>query len=306
MKTHTREEREEAKKKLPEPVRDFLASPTLTTLHVGIQKKHNLDLRQLMLFADIVNVTLMGLEPESALETSLHQAIHELSNEGARELVADINDRVFKEAKRRIQESIPEPSVWSAKPAAQPALSEEELSDNKRRELIDTMRDDDPELIAAYEHDAKAVEEKRKADDEALAEALAQAAKDPVIKEEEEDNEEGEEGEETAVSTTPAPLPSVALEKLTAPATAKAEPVTLTQKTNGIQRLTLPVQEPVLGPVNPTPIQAAPAVTPPPATPPAPVVPPPSAPSAPATNPHETNQAPRIYKGTDPYREPIE
>ena len=68
---------EEAKKKLPKPILDFLRAPELTTLYVGIKDKLKMNLRQLMAFAEIVNVTLMGLEEEHALETNLHQWLPE-------------------------------------------------------------------------------------------------------------------------------------------------------------------------------------------------------------------------------------
>ena len=98
--------------KLPKPLFDFLGSQTLTALYLGIGRKLELNLRQLMIVNDVANVTLMGLEPESAMETNLHQGLPELSNEKTRELVADINDRIFKEAKRRVRENIvtPEPT----------------------------------------------------------------------------------------------------------------------------------------------------------------------------------------------------
>lgn len=113
MKPHTKEEKRLAIEKLPKPIFDFIGSTTLKNIFNGIQKKSELNLRQMMIFTEIVNVTLMGLESETALETNLHQWLPELSNAAMRELVNDINDRVFKEAKRRLQENItnPEP-LW--------------------------------------------------------------------------------------------------------------------------------------------------------------------------------------------------
>ena len=112
MKIYTIEEKNEARKKLPKPISDFLGSEILTKIYLGIGKKLNLNLRQMLAVSDITNVILMGLEPESVLETSLHQWLPELTNEATRELVADINDRIFKEAQRRLRERITEPEPF--------------------------------------------------------------------------------------------------------------------------------------------------------------------------------------------------
>ena len=108
MKTYSRQEKETAKQKLPPALADFLDAPVLPKLYLGIRDKMKLNLRQLMVMCEIANVTLLGLEPESALETNLHQYLPELSNADMRELTADLNDRVFKEARRRVQENVRE------------------------------------------------------------------------------------------------------------------------------------------------------------------------------------------------------
>jgi len=108
MRTYGIKEKEGAKEKLPESIRSFLNSEVLPKIYIGIKDKLKLNLRQLMLFAEVANVTLMGLEPEHALETNLHQYLPELSNAEMRELAADINDRVFKEAQRRLRENVVE------------------------------------------------------------------------------------------------------------------------------------------------------------------------------------------------------
>jgi len=164
MKTYSVEERTEAKKKLPRPVLDFLLSPTISNIYVGMQKKHNLDFRQLVLFCDVTNLTLMGLEPQSALETNLHQAMHELSNEGTRELVADTNDRVFKEAQRRLRENISEPSIWSEEITA--PESPEQKAKFTELERVKNMEDDDSRLQELYKKDEKAELVRKAAEDE--------------------------------------------------------------------------------------------------------------------------------------------
>lgn len=109
MKAYSRDEKDAVKENLPKPLVDFLGSEALSNIYIGIQKKFKFNLRQLMLMAEVANTTLMGLEAESATETNIHELLPELSNETTRELVADINDRVFKEARRRLQENITEP-----------------------------------------------------------------------------------------------------------------------------------------------------------------------------------------------------
>lgn len=109
MKTYSKEERVEAKDKLPKPVRDFLSSNTITEIYDGLIKKNHLNLWQGSLMSKIANLTLLGLEPMSALETNLHQALPELSSATMRELVNDLNDRIFKETSRRLRENITEP-----------------------------------------------------------------------------------------------------------------------------------------------------------------------------------------------------
>src|SRR3989344_5230232 len=165
MKIYTAEERTEAQKKLPNPIVDFLLSSTLTNIYLGIQKKHRLDFRQLMLFCDIANLTLMGLEPQSALETNLHQVMHELPSEQTRELVADLNDRVFREAQRRLRENILEPSVWS-EDLRKPELSAEEKIARKEYERVENMDDDDPRLQELYKKDEEAEQVRRAKEDE--------------------------------------------------------------------------------------------------------------------------------------------
>ncbi len=108
MKTHTREEKEEAKKKLPKPISSFVGSESLSNIYLGIMGKLKLNMRQLMVMCEISNLILMGLEDEHSTEANLHQYLPELSNADMRELVADLNDRVFKEAQRRLRENIVE------------------------------------------------------------------------------------------------------------------------------------------------------------------------------------------------------
>lgn len=111
MREYTPEERREARTRLPAPIADFLGSNALNVIYIGIRDKLRLNLQQLMIVSDIANVTLLGLEPEHALEANLHQYLSEMSNADMRELVADLNDRVFKEAQRRLRENVLEPKT---------------------------------------------------------------------------------------------------------------------------------------------------------------------------------------------------
>src|ERR1700682_5291600 len=112
MKTYSEEELQQAKQKLPKPTRDFLTSKTLSDLYLTFTKRHTLNISQLMGVSRIVNLTLLGLEAESAIETNLHQEIHTLTNQQTQDLVEDINTRIFKEARRRLTENITEPEEW--------------------------------------------------------------------------------------------------------------------------------------------------------------------------------------------------
>ena len=151
MKNYTRDEYIEARKKLTKPVNDFFDSKELIAIYRGIFAKYKLNFNQSGLVSDIANATLMGLESETVLETNLHQALPELSNAATHELVADINDRLFKEARRRVQENIvaPEP-VWDEeelgkKPAENdpPLISDEELDKLAEKEKIEGWKDPD-------------------------------------------------------------------------------------------------------------------------------------------------------------------
>lgn len=173
MKKYSPEEVKKTLEGLPQPLKDFAGSETLTNIYVGIQEKHHLNLRQLAALADATNMSLLGLEPESALETNLHQLMHELPNAVTKELVADINDRVFKEARRRLTENILEPSTRGAGDQ-ESNLSAEDQEEARRRELIMTMREDDPEYIAALKHDEEAQKKKEEAYQAELAAARKQ------------------------------------------------------------------------------------------------------------------------------------
>lgn len=112
MKTYSNAEEQEAYTKLPEQIRSFLDSQTIIKLYTSLAQRSTLNISQLMIMSSLTRLTLLGLEPESALETNLHQEIHTLSNEQVAQLVEDINTRIFKEAKRRLQENIVELEDW--------------------------------------------------------------------------------------------------------------------------------------------------------------------------------------------------
>jgi hypothetical protein len=182
MKPHTKEEKEAAMQNLPEPVSGFLNTEALTNIYLGIQKKFNLNLRELMIFTEIGNVTLMGLQPESALETNIHQWMPELSNATTHELVGDINDRVFKEAKRRLQENIIEPEPdWKVQTKQASELTPEEREKNARYEAVEYMADDDPELLEIQKKEEAEEAAWQAEQDKELEEALKQAAADPPL-----------------------------------------------------------------------------------------------------------------------------
>jgi hypothetical protein len=244
MKIYTREQKEEAKKKLPKPILDFLKAPELVTLYVGIKDKLKLNLRQMMAFAEIVNVTLMGLEEEHAFETNLHQWLPELSNTDTRELAADINDRIFKEAARRLEQHIV---------ASDPAWDEEDLGP---KELYEGKEVSDAELDQLVKK-----EEKEgwtpPPDPNAGPEGDIPEDTSP----DEDDAATRVPGAEAAPAVAHTQGLSVAAERLAAPTTTK------------------PTAAGAPAPSTDTPQQQTSQQAP---------------------------QAPRAYKGTDPYREPVE
>lgn len=155
MKTYTQQEREQAMNALPVPVSDFLKSDTITNIYVGIGEKLNLNYRQIGLASQITNVTLLGLEPEHALETNIHQALPELSNTATRELVADINDRIFKEMQRRIKENIIEKKTEESEYELSLKPTNEELEQYEAQEKVDS------EHPIAYEELLKLAEKEK-------------------------------------------------------------------------------------------------------------------------------------------------
>jgi len=140
MKPYTREEKEAATAAVPPPIRTFLRSFSLARLTGGIIEKHKMNFRQGGEIVNLIGVTLLGLEPASAFETNLHQALPELSNPIMRELVDDINDRVFKEAQRRLRENIFEP---------EPEWDEKTLG--KKEDWVQPMKDDELHALAEKE-----------------------------------------------------------------------------------------------------------------------------------------------------------
>jgi hypothetical protein len=140
MKTYTPEERIAAKDKLPKPVSDFLSSDIITNLYSGIRKKYDIGYDTISTISDIVNVTLLRLEAESALETNLHQTFPRLPNETLRELVADIGDRIFKEARRWEEENIALADDWDQEelgPRSSHTEEDDLLSDEELEQLVE-------------------------------------------------------------------------------------------------------------------------------------------------------------------------
>lgn len=178
MRKYSLKEKDAAMERLPQPVRDFLGSLTLTGIYEGLATKLGLSFKQSLLMGEIANVTLMKLEDEHALETNIHQMMPELSNTAARELAADLEDRVFREATRRIRENVLEPNPL-LKDALE-GLTSEEIAERKRRDAIDAMEDNDPELQKLLEVQEKLQEERKKAEEAELEEARKKATEATV------------------------------------------------------------------------------------------------------------------------------
>jgi hypothetical protein len=269
MKDYTQEEIANAMASVPPPIRSFISSTALRTIYTGIREKHKLNLRQIWAVTELSTVTLLGLESQSAFETNLHQLLPELSNATTHELVADVNTRIFKEARRRLEESVIEANSLPAQE------SEEERARRKEEERIRNLDDDDPELLAILEKERAEIKDEppvsRPApnpegplevfdDDEpeedfvALLEKIEKDPNAPLPKssfEEEFGSENAEEEPAQSASSqavslqanvpktptkeTAVPLgPPIALQKLSAPSQAQQE-IQVTRDTTAIQ-----------------------------------------------------------------------
>lgn len=310
MKQYSTEEKASAEKTLGKPTSDFLNSKELGDIYAGIGKKLKLNLRQLAVVCEIANVTLLGLEPESSFETNIHQELHELSNADTRELVADVNDRVFKEARRRLEQNI----IVPGKPWDTDALGSRE--DYEKALVSDSAFD--AEVAAEEAQTGKPyvpeIEQLRKHEEEAgekVQEQFEAAVSGPVPGE----NYDALENFDIPAEEDVPPPPA-------APAPASASGISITRAATALENAAGGVPQKVEaedGPVSalakeklavpkvslPKQVSAAsPAVsavqTPPPASP------------APASTPQTQPQAPAApspttppYKGSDPYRESI-
>lgn len=183
MKTYTQQEREQAMDALPVPVSDFLKSDTITNIYVGIGEKLNLNYRQVGLASQITNVTLLGLEPEHALETNIHQALPELSNTATRELVADINDRIFKEVQRRIKENIIEKKTEQSEYELSLKPTDEELKQYEIQEKVDSEHPVEYEELLKLAEQEKAERKAKEDAEEAEAEKKRLATVPPTPEE---------------------------------------------------------------------------------------------------------------------------
>lgn len=149
MKNFSDDEIKDASTKIPKEVRYFNGSPTYQKIVEGIRIKHGLNFRHIIALSYLLNVTLVGLEDESAFETNLHQLLPELSNATTHELVQDINDRIFKEARRRVELGIVEPSPW----IVERNLTAEEIAAEREYNRINNLDDDDPEVLRLREEE---------------------------------------------------------------------------------------------------------------------------------------------------------
>lgn len=301
MKDYTPEERREAKARLPKPIRDFIDSDALLQIYFGVIQKNHINWRQAGTLTEITNATLLGLESESALETNFHQALPELSADTMRELVADVNDRVFKEARRRLAENIVEP---------EPKWDEEELGPKPKEEESEKLASDE-ELDKLAEKEEK---EGWKPPEEEYV-PLPSAEDGNIL---------------PSVQT---PAKSIAEQKLAIPIETTQRNISAQTIKSGIQQIAVPSSNPpaVIIPVSPIsapkqiltlPKTETPApvtvLTPPKSSPaPVPAVPEikpetPPVPVAISENKTEPKPVPapqtpgRYTGGVDPYREPIE
>lgn len=267
MKEYTHTEIINSQLKLPRPVADFLNSDSITKIVSGIAKKLDLTPEQKLAVTDIITATLTKLEPESALETNIHQLIHELSNEKTRELAADIRDRVFREAERRERENIIDATVsWDegelgAPPTAE-SLERTRREEAERKKKFSALSVEEIQRLA--DEEIRLAEEREDREDAEYAKAQANAPKGAPIPEispeaqkilseafeaiaEVEKNETAGTGAPTipnaaTTETSSQQLPSIANEKLGTPTIArnKAERVLTLLNRPGVTSVSVP------------------------------------------------------------------
>jgi hypothetical protein len=197
---------------------------------------------------------------------------------GAGVLLAYKHDRVFKEARRRLQENVLEPSVWTK---AESETPEEEKEINKRYETIEDLPDEAPELAAASEAEKQKALEKKKLADEEDARLLAEETRNPrpIIDEEEEVEDDN--------ATAP-----IAVTNINGSTASQSTTLSILE-----QKLAAPVVAVPSITVSEKPIAEMPTPLPVPTAPSAPIAPPVS--KTPLT-------PPRLPSDSDPYRESID
>ncbi len=103
MKTYLTEEKSAAKNKLPAPLSQFLDSPDLAKIYADIEKKFRLNLRQIAALIEIIELTLVGLEPESNFPNNARATLPEFSSTQLEGIIENVDERIFFDAKRRLQ-----------------------------------------------------------------------------------------------------------------------------------------------------------------------------------------------------------
>lgn len=148
MKTYSYTEVLQAREKIARPISDFIDSKAFQNIIDGFEVKFGFSVEQKTLSTSIIIATLVQLEPQSALETNIHQLLPELSNEKTTELAADIRDRAIKEADRRVKEGIIDPrfdwdeGIFGERPTF------EQLEARKKRFREEAQRALPPEEVA--------------------------------------------------------------------------------------------------------------------------------------------------------------
>ena len=191
-----------AREKTARPISDFIDSQNWQNIMDGIMTKFGFSGEQKMLIDLILVSTLTQLEPTSALETNIHQLLPELSNEKTRELVADIRDRVIREADRRVAENIINSKFdwYEAVLGEKPTV--DQLEARKKRFREETERGLSVEEIRRLaEEDARKQQEQEEREEAEYAAALKAQGKVPLS------DEDGEDAPETL---DPAPTLSLA------------------------------------------------------------------------------------------------
>lgn len=254
MKTYAPVDILRARENAGRPVDDFIASKVLENIIDGIINKYGFSGEDIRLINILIVTTIVGLEPVSALETNTHQCFPHLSNEKTRELVADIQDRVLKEAKRRSDENITDPArnwnevAWGKKPTV------DELEALKKRFHEETQRGLSVEEITRLAQEDARKQQEQEALEEAEYIAKKKARGETILSEEEgTGTETGVPSQKIPVTTVTKPVPPPSNTVVPAPPSIASQKLVVPSAQQSVRAEVSAIQGPLQTSSNPEP-----------------------------------------------------